>query len=665
VDGDEVSRGELRAALEKAACCVAEACSGAEALSAAAAAPPDLVILCVPGRGMDAAAVCSTLRMVPGGERTPVLAVVAAQAPAAAREAVAAGATDFVVRPVDPELLGLRVECLLGARRAAAALADSERRYQVLFDSASDAMYVIDFSGIVLEANRAACEQLGYRRDELVGRTVRDIDAPGQVIGMAERVEALRRSGTVVIEKTNRRRDGTTFPVEVSSRLVDFGGRVAILSISRDISERKRAEEALRLEKNRLEEIQKELLAKNEELERVLRLVEAAKREWEGTMDCVGDMVVVADPGGKIRRCNRAFMTFAGRPYAELLGRDMAALFQEMGLAASAFFGRGIELFHEPSGRWFFLSEYEVTNRDTGAVEGTVATIRDTTELRTATRQLEEKNRELSAAYAELKEAQVRILQSEKMASIGQLAAGVAHEINNPIGFVASNLRTLGKYVDRLVSFVEAAAPLAAGAGGEAPAEARQKLGIDRIVEDARSLIRESLEGAERVRKIVQDLKSFSRVDEAAWKQADINECLESTLGIAWNEIKYKATVRKELSSLPPVWCNPQQINQVFMNLLVNAAQAIERNGEIVLRSWQEGDVVCVSVADTGTGIRPEHLGRIFEPFFTTKEVGKGTGLGLSIVYDIVKKHRGEITVQSEVGKGSVFTVRLPIGGQR
>jgi two-component system NtrC family sensor kinase len=179
--------------------------------------------------------------------------------------------------------------------------------------------------------------------------------------------------------------------------------------------------------------------------------------------------------------------------------------------------------------------------------------------------------------------------------------------------------------------------------------------------EDIKGLITESLDGSERVRKIVQGLKSFARVDEAEYKYADINECIESTINIVWNELKYKATLKKDYGNLPLTKCYPQQINQVFMNLLINAGHAIESQGEITIKTWAEDGSIWVAISDTGHGIPKEDLNKIFEPFFTTKEVGKGTGLGLSITYEIVQKHDGEITVESEVGKGTTFTVRLPI----
>ena len=183
-------------------------------------------------------------------------------------------------------------------------------------------------------------------------------------------------------------------------------------------------------------------------------------------------------------------------------------------------------------------------------------------------------------------------------------------------------------------------------------------------MEDARQLIIESLDGAGRVRRIVQDLKSFSRVDNAEQALINLNEALETTINIAWNEIKYVASLNRDFGDIPEIRCYPQQLNQVFLNLLVNAAHAMEgEQGSITVRTWSDGADINVSVTDTGCGIPEEIRQRIFEPFFTTKEVGKGTGLGLSISYDIIRKHGGEISVESEPGQGTTFTVRLPVSG--
>ncbi|MBA3004502.1 MAG: hypothetical protein FP813_11740 [Desulfurivibrio sp.] len=279
---------------------------------------------------------------------------------------------------------------------------------------------------------------------------------------------------------------------------------------------------------------------------------------------------------------------------------------------------------------------------------------------------IDKKNSELQSAYDELKAAQSQFVQQEKMASIGQLAAGVAHEINNPIGFVTSNLGTLQKYLARVAEFLKVQGEIFPQDEGDDRtkrlAESRRQLKIEPILEDLPALVAESLDGVERVRKIVQNLKSFSRVDQFERSMADINQCLDDTLNIIWNELKYKCTVKKEYGDLPPTRCYPQQLNQVFMNLLVNAAHAIEGQGEIVITTRASESEITVSISDSGCGIPPESLSRIFEPFYTTKEVGKGTGLGLSIVYDLVtKKHGGRIEVTSEQGKGTTFVVTLPI----
>jgi two-component system NtrC family sensor kinase len=281
------------------------------------------------------------------------------------------------------------------------------------------------------------------------------------------------------------------------------------------------------------------------------------------------------------------------------------------------------------------------------------------------TTELVEKNAEVHKAYEELKNVQAQLLHQDKMASIGQLAAGVAHEINNPMGFIISNLSSLGKYVEKIAAYLDADEKLLVDSDPtlrQCAERARQKFRIDHIRTDMPALIAESEEGAQRIRQIVQDLKRFSRVDNAELAYADINEGIESTLSIAWNELKYKTTVIKEYGSLPLVWCSMGQLNQVFLNILVNAAHAIEEQGEVRITTWAEDESVRIAISDSGCGIPPEVLKHIYDPFFTTKEVGKGTGLGLAIAYDIiVNKHGGNIAVTTTVEVGSTFTITLPV----
>ncbi|HEY9066415.1 MAG TPA: ATP-binding protein [Burkholderiaceae bacterium] len=275
----------------------------------------------------------------------------------------------------------------------------------------------------------------------------------------------------------------------------------------------------------------------------------------------------------------------------------------------------------------------------------------------------------LKEANGRLSEAQDKLVQSEKLASIGQLAAGVAHEINNPIGYIFSNFGTLEKYLGDLFEMLagyEAAEEELAGTPIAAKLKAlRERVELDFLKDDIPTLMAESKEGITRVRKIVQDLKDFSRVDaHQEWSWANLNQGIDSTLNIVNNEIKYKADVVKAYGTLPEVYCLPSELNQVFMNLLVNAAHAITaERGQITIRSSADEarGTVAIEVIDNGCGIAKENLGRIFDPFFTTKPVGKGTGLGLSLAYGIVRKHHGQLEVQSEVGVGSTFRVTIPI----
>jgi signal transduction histidine kinase len=262
-----------------------------------------------------------------------------------------------------------------------------------------------------------------------------------------------------------------------------------------------------------------------------------------------------------------------------------------------------------------------------------------------------------------LEDAHNQLLQAEKMASLGQLAAGVAHEINNPVGFVNSNLGTLQQYSDdmlRLLAAYERWEKTLAKDAQQEMARLKAEIDVDFLREDIGNLLSESLDGMQRVRRIVQDLKDFSHVDEVGRQWANLESGLDSTLRVIWNELKYKAEIIKEYGAISDIECLPSQLNQVFMNLLVNAAQSIENSGRITIRTGEEGEGVWVEIEDTGHGIKPEHLSRIFDPFFTTKLIGKGTGLGLSLSYGIVQKHDGRIEVKSDVGKGTVFKVLLP-----
>ncbi|WP_313917058.1 ATP-binding protein [Tahibacter sp.] len=285
-----------------------------------------------------------------------------------------------------------------------------------------------------------------------------------------------------------------------------------------------------------------------------------------------------------------------------------------------------------------------------------------------AVAELKVRNEDLEALNQRMASTQARLLQSEKMASIGLLAAGIAHEINNPIAFVRSNLHSLANYLTDLVAVMKAY-EVAESTQGEAErrilAELKRSTDIGYVLDDIPLLIAESSGGLSRVEKIVNDLKKFSDLDRTAWQYVDLHESIENTLNVAAHEIGQKADIVREYGELPPVACLPGQLNQVFLNLLVNAVQSHPGRGTVTIRTGRDGDSVWVQIQDTGAGIPPENLARIFDPFYTTKKVGVGPGLGLSVSYSIIQQHGGSIEVSSEVGKGSIFTVRLPIDAQR
>jgi PAS domain S-box-containing protein len=420
--------------------------------------------------------------------------------------------------------------------------------------------------------------------------------------------------------------------------------------------------------------------------------------ELRATLESTGNGILVIDWHGKVDSMNRLF----GKMWAipdELLhapedGRMLdfivaqvleSELLRER-LSAIVDSGETQDLLHHHDGRVFEVSsrpqylDEQIIGRVFGfqditehtRAEQALRESRDFLEERVLSRTADlhavnerlEQEKELQAVLIKkLEEAQNQLLQSERMASIGQLAAGVAHEINNPVGFVNSNLGSLQRYVKDLLHLLatyEQTEAVLPGAVQQQISQVKNDVDLAFMRDDVTNLIAESLDGLKRVTRIVQDLKDFSHVDESERQWADLEAGLESTLRVVWNEIKYKAEVVREFAGIAQIECFPFQLNQVFMNLLVNAAHAIDAHGTITVRTGQDDSAVWIEVQDTGKGIKPEHLSHIFEPFFTTKPVGKGTGLGLSLAYGIVKKHNGSIEVKSEVGQGTLFKVILP-----
>lgn len=287
-----------------------------------------------------------------------------------------------------------------------------------------------------------------------------------------------------------------------------------------------------------------------------------------------------------------------------------------------------------------------------------------------ATAEINSKHQQLSEAHYEIKQTHSHLLQSEKMAGLGQVAAGVAHEINNPVGFVLSNIQTLEQYMSFFKTLIHEYKTLVVAKNDESAAcqileridQICQQEDLDFVLDDTQDLINESIEGVNRVKDIVLNLKTFSHPGGDKRQSASLNEVLDSTVKIIWNELKYKVTLEKDYAAdLPELMCSPSQLSQVFMNLMVNAGHAIEKQGVIKLATCQQDDSLIVTVSDDGCGIDEQHLQQIFQPFFTTKEAGKGTGLGLSLSFGIIEQHGGQMSAASTVGQGTTFTVTLPL----
>jgi signal transduction histidine kinase len=343
------------------------------------------------------------------------------------------------------------------------------------------------------------------------------------------------------------------------------------------------------------------------------------------------------------------------------------------------------EIYCEEMNRWFLIKQMNFNNEYlamlfidiTARKEVDIAVREDITKRKTMEKELEDKNSELSELTHKLESTQAHIIQQEKMAGIGQLAAGVAHEINNPLGFIISNCNTLKKYVDRYIKLNIAVKRLKESVKNGSVRDLKMKMEyIDQLEkkykvnfmnEDIIELLHESIEGLERINKIVKGLRMFSRADQDdEYERFDLNFIIENTLLVAANEIKYHTKIERNLGNIPSIYGIPSQINQVLLNIILNASYAIkmsrkDRKGIIIINTYQKDNFVICEVIDNGTGIPKRIINQIFNPFFTTKPVGEGTGLGLSISYDIIKnKHNGDIEIESIEGIGTKFVLRFP-----
>jgi PAS domain S-box-containing protein len=542
---------------------------------------------------------------------------------------------------------------------------------RLLLDHSEQMMLLVDpVSQKIIATNRTACAALGLSEQDLLARTITEVESSLQDVFYWEEA----RNGVYQEIETQEGlylcADGHTLDVRKSVRLLKHEDKVLLLVQARNMRDERHAEQDLA-----------ETLS-----------------QLRATLESTGNGILVIDWQGHIANMNHLFSKLWNIPDALLQRHDDEAILdfvasrttnpelcqrrlreilddQQTTDVLEVRDGRTFECRSRPQylgdriiGRVFSFDDITDKKRAEQALRDSRDQLEEKVLERTA--DLEAANAALRTEQArqeelirKLAEAHTQLLQSEKLASIGQLAAGVAHEINNPVGFVSSNMESLHRYVEsllRIVAVFEQGEEELTEATRAMVASAKQKEDLDYLRDDIRQLLKESAEGLQRVRQIVLDLKNFSHPDATEKEWADLEKGLDSTLNVVWNELKYKADVIKEYGKVPAVYCIPSQINQVFMNLLVNAAHAIDGRGRITVRTGTEAENVWIEVADTGSGIKPDHLGRIFDPFFTTKPVGEGTGLGLSLSYQIVQKHGGRIEVTSELGKGSVFRVIVP-----
>ena len=544
---------------------------------------------------------------------------------------------------------------------------------QLMLDHSPHLMLLVEPGDLrILKANRVAWQTLGFSEETLLATAITDIESALQDVFYWEDVRNGQYLDIDSQEGFYQCADGTMLSVEKSIRVLEHEGRPLLLVQARGIQNERKVEDVL----------------------------EHTLSQLRATLESTGNGILVLDWQGQITSMNHLLSSMWGLPETMLLDRNDAAVLEfitgqvdeadfehcRMRLQAIVDISETEEFFRLRDGRVFecksraqylgahivgrVFSFSDITERK--RAEEALRDSRDkleervqdrTAELQTANSTLLAEKARQEVLIKKLEEAHNQLLQSEKMASIGQLAAGVAHEINNPIGFVSSNLGTLQRYVANLLKLL-AAYELLEGSLADSSLQdinqVKKEIDATYLREDIGNLLTESLGGLLRVKRIVQDLKDFSHVDESEWQKSDLELGLDSTLNVVWNELKYKAKVVKEYRNIPQIECFAPQLNQVFMNLLINAVHSITDQGQITIRTGYDDENVWVEVEDTGKGIKPEHMGRIFEPFFTTKPVGKGTGLGLSLSYGIVHKHGGRIEVKSELDKGSIFRVVLP-----
>lgn len=501
-----------------------------------------------------------------------------------------------------------------------------------VLNTAGALVIVLDADGRIVQFNRA-CEQIsGYHASETVGRHVwdflllpEDVDRIKQTFAD---IKAERLIGRVENYWISRSGDKRLIAWNNTELLTEDGRVEFVIGTGIDITEQRAAEESLRFSEER----------------------------FRGIVENANDLIYLLDQSGRFTCISPNWTNQLGHQPGELLGHPFMEMihpddrprcedcFTEMMQSLQRMSGIEYRVFHRDGSIRWQNSSISALKSETGDVRYYIGIGHDVTERKLTLD-------ELAQAYRNLRLTQGQLVQSEKMASLGMLVAGIAHEINTPIGAVASMHNTLVRAIEKLTAFINQFS-------AHDPDELAKINETLRLIQDANRVI---VSGTDRVVNIVRRLRSFARLDEAELKKVNIHEGLEDTLTLIHHEIKHNITLTRRFGDIPEISCFPGRLNQVFLNILINAKQAIKDKGEITISTFVRDGKVCVEIADTGVGIPEENLARIFDPGFTTKGVGVGTGLGLSICYQIIQDHRGDIQVASQVGKGTRFTIILPM----
>ncbi|MEH6470432.1 MAG: cache domain-containing protein [Halopseudomonas sp.] len=407
--------------------------------------------------------------------------------------------------------------------------------------------------------------------------------------------------------------------------------------------------------------------------------LEYSEAVFRGMAQAAQDAIILIDSNADVIFWNPSAERIFGYTVDEAMGQDLhslianteeAELFRKafpkfLATGSGAAIGKLTELTARRKSGECFPVELSLNSVVINHLWQALGIVRDISDRKHAEALLVEESKQQAMLILELKTTQTKLLQSEKMAAVGQLSAGVAHEINNPVGFISSNINSLKSYLNKLFQMLDeikqaTATPSSKEALATAISNIELNYEFDYIKEDLIDLISETKEGTDRIQKIVADLKGFARASDGEWETVELQKEIESTLNVVWNEIKYHCTVEKNYGDTPPIECLRSEINQVIMNLLINASQAIKDKGTIFIRTGCTDKSAWIEIEDTGKGIDADDLENIFDPFFTTKPVGVGTGLGLSVSYGIIEKHGGTLSATSTVGVGSQFRMTIP-----